>query len=197
MHAVDELHRQRVLEQVAPARLRCRRGRSGIERAVHQRPGVVAHAGVEPGDEGAGHDLQEDQHQQDHDRPHGGRRRGRRRVPARAERGTQISAMNSSDAAKRWAARRYCETEVSSAEAGRHHPPAQRALEAAEDEQAGQRRGELQEKRRWTRKTRNGTAKSSRGGGRGAVQPFPPEDELEVVEAHPAVVELVYCGICL
>ena len=31
------------------------------ERAVHQRPGVVAEAGIEAGDEGAGRDLEEDQ----------------------------------------------------------------------------------------------------------------------------------------
>ena len=56
--AVDELHRLRVLEEIDPGRLLDEEV-AGHDGAIHQRPGIVAQAGIEPGDQRAEIDLEQ------------------------------------------------------------------------------------------------------------------------------------------
>ena len=64
-HAVLELHRKRVIEQIAPPRGFEKQPRSGwYQRAVNVRPGVVDLARAQPCDQGTEIKLNEGQHQQ-------------------------------------------------------------------------------------------------------------------------------------
>src|SRR5690606_8488746 len=62
--AVDKLHRKGVFEEVAPGGIHGQKP-LGYDGAIHEGPGIVAHAGVEAGDEGPCPDLQNQEHTQD------------------------------------------------------------------------------------------------------------------------------------
>ena len=188
--AVDELHGERVLEQVLPPRVHGAEP-VGNERAIHQRPGVVAHARIEPGDERPCPDLEDDEDAAGSTRPRRSSARAMVR-PGVSRRATQTRAMNSSSAAVRCAARRYCETLVSVVrpEVTIHQPSAPWRPPRTKRPASGAAR--FQVKRRWNRKTRNGTAKT-----RPMTRPrarwnhSQKIDELELVERHALVEHLV------
>ena len=161
-HAVIELHRGRVLEQVHPP------GRHdpqpcGHEPPIHQRPGVVAGACLEARDERARHDLQEHQPDQQRRASCDGRAQT---ASAAAARGPSESAIHSRPAkisdGERQMQRQPVLADVDALGQPRpHHVPADRALQAAEREQPGELRRELARRcARWP--GRRGTARGRR-----------------------------------
>ena len=73
-------------------------------------------------------------------------------------------------------------------QAGRHHPPTEKALEAAEHEQPGKRRREVPVEAALEQEhhERNGESEAD-DASEEAMRPFPPEDRLEVLDPHPGV----------
>src|SRR5690606_25156872 len=76
-------------------------------------------------------------------------------------------------------------------QAGRNHPPADEALEAAEKQKAEQLRLEMTlEPAAEPEEGERQRDKKADAAGENAMRPFPPEDDLELVEVH-ALVDLL------
>ncbi len=163
----------------------------GHEGAVDQRPGVEAHAGIEPGDQRASQHLHEDQ------REHGPGDPCRAR-DAGAARRASVRSREAEQQPERVAENEQRDAEMRGepvlADIGTldqpalHHVPADRALKSAEHEQADQPRQQ---------RTRDiaGEPEHDEGHEEGdadqpaekAMRPFPPIDGLELLEAHAAL----------
>ena len=136
-----ELHGRHVPEEVPPRRLEHQDlGRN--DRAVHQRERVVREACADAGDEAAGDDHRQHQRESgDRPAPRGPCLVGQTVLARRgwsSESATQSIAPKIRNASVRCAVRRNCETRGSSTSPLLHHVPAERALQAAEREDAGE-----------------------------------------------------------
>ena len=189
---MDELHGLRVLEEVAPGRIDDEEI-AGDERAVHQRPGVVGKAAVEAGDQPAEIDLERARARPGCRRSAASARSAGASLCGASPRATTIVAVKIRQASSRCVASRYWLTSVRSArpDATIHQPTApcrppsassptsfgfSAALEPPGHPEEQQRQGE-------------DDADAAR---QDAVRPLPPEDRLELGEAHALVELLVF-----
>ena len=184
---MHELHGLGVLEEIAPGRIDDQQV-AGHDRPVHQRPGVVAHAAVEPGDQAAEIDLDQHQHQQPVRRSAACARSAGAALCGASPRATTNVAVKIRQASNRCVASRYWLTSVRSTrpEATIHQPTAPCSPPSSSSptsfgfsallEPAG--RPEEQQRQR------EHDADPAR---QDAVRPLPPEDRLELAEAHAGI----------
>src|SRR5260221_13642409 len=189
--AVIELNGGDVLEEIAPPGLQLPIA-LGDETAVHQREGIVGETGIEPGDEAAGEQGQEDErdNRRRRARQQGGRQRPRRTRPEQVERCPQDRGIDDDGKAEMGDEPVLADLDAVD-ETALDHDPAEHALEPAEHENADQPRHQT---------GRDATAEQAPQEGRGkgdydqagpqAVQPLPEEERLEVRQAHPGMHEL-------
>ena len=187
-HAVIELHRERVLEQVAPERGIEEQARGGRhEAAVDQRPGVVDQSGAQAGNERAEVDLDDDE---DEDRQRAGPNARRdddgRPWPEALRRPDDSGEDHTGERqVKRQAILRHAHA---LGEARRDHPPADRTERRAESENRpqprAQRRLDPPAPEKPDKRNEEHAADEPR---QQPVRPFPPIDRLELVEAHPGM----------
>ena len=184
-HPMVELHRNRIGDEFGEAAARPQIVRRH-QRAAHQRKRVVDFPGVEAGDEGAERDRQRDR-AVDGERQQaaaGRRAAGLHCRPARA--GDQPDDPGVED---------DCQRQVGSEpvvadrgpvdQAAGDHVPAERALQAAEDEQRGQRRD--QPARQAAAQQQSDEAGQEHDADQAAEQPvqiFQPEDRLEAADGQ-------------
>jgi hypothetical protein len=186
--AVIELHRERVLEEIAPQRRFEEQARAvRHEGPVDQRPGVVDETGAQARDQRAEIDLREHEREQRQRSRPDARGNGNRRTLREPLRGPQDDAEDG--AGKR---EMECEAVLRHAdavrEAGGHHPPAHRTERRSHSEDDPQPRAQRrlegaapQEKKE--RQQERGAHEPRQH----AVRPFPPVDGLELIEAHACI----------
>ena len=181
---MHELHRQRVLEEVPPQRRFMREPRRiRNEAAVDQRPRVVDQSRAQTGDQRAEIDLQQHQPEQ----CNGGRANARRRLDGGAlahppcgpeDRGEDHAGQDQMD-------REPVLRDLDAVgEPGRHHPPADAALQRAEPEDRPQPPAQARLDPALHQEPQE--RQQERGADQPAhqpVRPFPPEDGLELVAA--------------
>ncbi len=187
---VDELHGLRVLEDIdPPGVLQEKIGRD--PRAIHQRPGIVAEARIEPGNQRAEIDLE-----QAHDCDDGGHPtrtiRRRRIIGMRTKAALDPHAGGEDQTGDDEVGRQPVLTDFGPLhQTGRNHPPADKTLEATERQNAEQRPAQpaFDPTRQPEEGERHGEDDAD-GARQQPVRPFPPEDRLELADGH-AVVELL------
>ena len=187
-HAVIELHRQRVLEHVAPRRRQEEQARAvGHQAAVDQRPGIVDQAGAQAGDQRAEIDLHDHETEQHQRARADAARRGDRRARDQVLRGPEHGGED--DAGQRQVERQPILRHADAvAQPGGDHPPADRAERGAEEEDGQQPGAQVrldlaapQEPEQ--RKQEHGADQPRQH----AMRPLPPVDRLEIREAHSRI----------
>ena len=188
-HAVVELDGQRILKQVQiPGRGLPEAGRH--EGAIDERPGVVAHAGIEARNQRPRQHLHEDEGQHGARHPHGtspAQGRGCSPGHAKAEQEPERRAENDKSKAEMRGEPILAHIGAK-VEAALHHVPAERALKTAKNEQAD----ETRQKRRRDVARRPEHDKGHQEGNtdqppKEPMRPFPPINGLEFFEAHAAL----------
>jgi hypothetical protein len=189
-HAVDELHRQRVLEQVAPPRLHDPEP-GGNDRAVDQRPGVVAHAGAKPRDEAARRDLHQDEPEQRQRHLAGARRRHPAPLPADPQRHPD-DGREDHDGKRQMRRQPVLADRDPVDQAAHHHVPAEHPLRRPERQQRQQpgRQHPVDPAGGPEAQERDHEGQPDHPPEQ-PVAPFPPVDHLELGEAHAGVDEAV------
>ena len=187
--AVDKLHHDGIVDEIAQERLEPR-GRGGIERVPHQRPCVEGVARVQPGDIGPEEELEEQEGQ----RPDGD---GRHALTCRGwalevKRGPDGQAED-----REGGQEMHREAQVADVgalnEAARDHPPADRALDADQQENRdeaglialGDRLADPEPGQRKQHRKPDHPAEQ-------AVDIFPEIDVLELGHAHAAIDLLIF-----
>ncbi len=194
-HAVDPLHEARAFEQVTPPRLQ--HGRIGRqELPAHQRPVGISASRVDPRNQRAQQDLQEREMQ-----PAGGdavefrflRAARLHQVALGPTERQDIPAEHTENdkgqpKVHRQPVRRDRHRSFARSHARGDHPPADRALQPAQD--AGQQQAPGPAGRdlaRHEKDQESGCPDEPNGAAQLPVAPFPPIDFLEVVQFHPLV----------
>ncbi len=183
-----ELHRERVLEEIAPQRRVEEQARGiGHEAAVDQRPSVVDEAGAQARDQRAQIDLQQgenEQRQRGGAQPQWRRERGARRdILCGPERGGEDAAGQGE--MERQPVLRHAHP---IRQPGGDHPPADRAQRGAEAEDRPEPRAQPRLDRAPPEKPQQ--RQQERGADQPRqqpVRPLPPIDGLERIEAHARV----------
>ena len=189
---VDELHGLGIFEQVAPGRLDDKQI-ARYRLTVHQRPGVVAQPRIQPGDQPAEKYLAKHGEQEKAGEFLGepvGRRLAVRRQAARHhhDRGEDTAGQRQVDGKPVLA-------DVDAVDEARcHHPPADRPLQSAKQQQTDQFRRQAALNAAGRPEEQQGQPEHEADAARqDSVGPLPPEDPLEPVEAH-ALIDLGVFG---
>ena len=192
-HAVLILHGEQILEEVRPPGLKVEKPLRREEGALNERPCIVDEARPRARHESAQHDLQEEPR----DQPAGGggkpsprfRRMGRRIPAATPEAQPRPENIGEEYEGERQMRREPVLADLRAVhEAALHHPPAKRALQAAQHEQNGELRHQcaLDLLREGKPEERNEEGKADETAEQ-PVPPFPPIDLLELRQRHPLV----------
>ena len=188
--AMDELRRGRAFERVQPGRL----GGQELARqqpAVHQRERVVEEAAVEPGHEAAEADGEAGEDEESDQMP--AQTRGNGRVvrfgtrPQQAEGEPEHVAVNDERQAEMEDEAILADRDLL-AEAARHHEPAEEALQPAEQEQGGKMRRHPLGDAAADQEPEEGQGEDDADQpAEQTMGPFPPEDRLELGQAHAGI----------
>ncbi len=190
-----ELHRQRVFEKIPPPWL-LEQKTIRNQRPAHQWPGIRNQTCVEARHQPAKEYLQEDQAEQNRTDEAKGLRR---RLPPVPEAGRDPQHIGKNGAGKRQMDRQPILTDIRArSQAARHHPPADGPLQPSENEDAREPRREAAanpacrpepDQRDEESDADEATEK--------AMRPFPPEDRLEIRQAHALVDQLVFGNLLI